>query len=194
MSETTNIVKEEFGIPRDDPRFEVLAIAIRKASSSGQFFYLQDVRMGISKARKKDPHASILAKQYVQNLPSYVSALVHSIEGPVDAVISPCSDHSGQAKPYRSGLCEKFPAAIDLTDRLTRINGKRSSDQPTLDEAVAQLRYVPTGDENKYQRLVIVDDNLHTGTTASAIILKLRNYGLPDDCDVIVAAPFWSTG
>jgi len=38
----------------------------------------------------------------------------------------------------------------------------------------------------------IVDDTFRTGTTAAAIIAKLEEHGLAEECRVIIAAPLWT--
>lgn len=53
------------------------------------------------------------------------------------------------------------------------------------------LSYKPNGKAKDYRRIVIVDDTFTTGTTAAAIVALLRQHGLPEDCEVIVACPLW---
>jgi len=47
----------------------------------------------------------------------YVPAVVRAVDAPVDALVSPPTDHAWQAKPYRQALATKFRQAVDLTDR-----------------------------------------------------------------------------
>ena len=49
------------------------------------------------------------------------------------------------------------------------------------------LHHEPTGQEKDIRRFVIVDDTLTTGTTVAAIVNLLREHGLTNDCEVIVA-------
>jgi predicted amidophosphoribosyltransferase len=91
--------------------------------------------------------------------------------------------------PYRQGLKKKFPDAVDLTDRLSRVGRARSSKDAPLEKLLAGLRYKPTREEHKFRRIAIVDDTYRTGTTAVALISLLREHGLPEECEIIVACP-----
>jgi hypothetical protein len=181
-------------IPQSKPQFDVCVIGLyRSKKDSGPFAYLQNFRHEWLKILGKDREETEKARTYKRKVdPEYVPMLVNAIEGPVDAVLSPPSDHPWQAEPYRMNLADKFPDAADLTERFSRNGSARAAKGATLDELTAGLVYEPNGHESEFRALVIVDDTFRTGTTAAAIIAKLEEHGPAEECRVIIAAPLWT--
>ena len=89
---------------------------------------MQNFRHEWSKILGKDREETEKARTYKRKVdPEYVPMLVNAIEGPVDAVLSPPSDHPWQAEPYRMNLADKFPDAADLTERFSRKGSARAA-------------------------------------------------------------------
>ncbi len=181
-------------IPQSKPQFDVCVIGLyRSKKDSGPFAYLQNFRHEWSKILGKDREETEKARTYKRKVdPEYVPMLVNAIEGPVDAVLSPPSDHPWQAEPYRMNLADKFPDAADLTERFSRKGSARAAKGAILDELTAGLVYEPNGHEGEFRALVIVDDTFRTGTMAAGIIAKLEEHGPAEECRVIIAAPLWT--
>ena len=143
---------------------------------------------------EKDPHITGAASNYKAMRFKYVNLLVCAANGPVDALVSPPSEHAWQAEPYRRALLKKFPNTADLTSCFSRTGAVRAATKATLEEMVASLTYEPTGGEKDYRRLIIIDDIFHRGITVSAIITHLQQRGLRESCDVNVMCPLWLEG
>lgn len=67
-----------------------------------------------------------------------------------------------QAQPYRHAIAAAHRGAVDLTDRLTRVGGTHASQGATMFDEF-------------------------NCTTVAAIVNLLREHGLTNDCEVIVA-------
>lgn len=184
---------ETITIPLYDPnaRLSVRVIALHKSKSAGPFGYLQGTRQGTLKAIKADPEDTEVAKAYHRNEKRYFTMLANAVPTSADAVISPPSRMAWQAEPYREAILTRNSNATDLTSRLTRKGTTFAGEGATVPAVAAGLNYIPTGQENKIGRLVIVDDTFTTGTTVAAVVELLRQHGLPSECEIIVACPLW---
>jgi hypothetical protein len=182
---------ETVRVPLSDPLFEIRVIALHKGKDAGPFGYLQAARQGTNEAMGLQLDETAAAANYKAMLFKYKAQLVGAIEGPVDALLSPPSDHACQAMPYRESVAAKFPGAVDLTNGFFRDGTKRAGQGAPLDQVAASLTYKPTGREKEFRRIVIVDDTFTRGMTAAAIITQLRKHGLPENCEVILACPLW---
>jgi hypothetical protein len=182
---------ETVRVPLSDPLFEIRVIALHKGKDAGPFSYLQAARQCTNEAMGLKLDETAVAAIYKAMLFKYKAQLVGAIEGPIDALLSPPSDHACQGMPYRESVAAKFPGAIDLTNVIFRDGTKRAGHGATLDQVVASLTYIPTGREKEFRRIVIVDDTFTRGMTAAAIITHLRKHGLPKNCEVVLACPLW---
>lgn len=184
------MVDEKVVVPLSDPSLSVRVIALHRGKDAGPFSYLQAIRSGYLKAFG-DPEETEVARSYRRNERDYVEALTKAVGENVDAVISPPSRLAWQAAPYRKSILANNAKAIDLTARLPSQKGIYAGEGTTVPKVVSELSFAPTGEEMNIRRLVIVDDTFNTGTTAAAIITVIRNYGLPNECEIIVACPLW---
>ncbi|MER8895927.1 hypothetical protein [Mesorhizobium sp. M0676] len=184
------LVDLKVGVPVKSPILDVRVIALYKGKEPGPFDYLQGMRSGILRALG-NPEETEVARRYHRREQEFFELLSQKVPGPVTAVLSPPSDFAWQAEPYREAIKRKFPNAIDLTPAMTRPGQFRAGKGATVDQVVSGLSYQPQGTENGIEQLVIVDDTFTTGTTAAAIVLLLREHGLPEECDVILACPLW---
>jgi predicted amidophosphoribosyltransferase len=55
----------------------------------------------------------------------------------------------------------------------------------------AVLIYAPGNDEENFSSILIVDDVFSRGRTATALVRKLREAGLPISSPITVACPLW---
>lgn len=152
---------------------------------------MQSARQHINQAIGMKLDEMAAASTYRAMLFQYKAQLVGAIEGPLDALLSPPSDHPCQAGAYRVALASTFPDATDLTTRFSREGTERAGRDATLEEVVGSLTYKPTGGEKEFRRIVIVDDTFTRGITASAIITHLRKEGLSENCEVLLVCPLW---
>jgi hypothetical protein len=182
---------ETIRVPVCDPRFEVRVFALHKGRDAGPFAYLQAARQGTHRVLGKDLEQMAVAIQYKQNLPRYKANLAAAIDGPLDAFLSPRSDHPWQAEPYREALANRFRNAVDLTDSFSRSGLARAGTGAKLGDVVASLAYKSTAREKNFQRIAIVDDTFTRGVTVTATVIHLRQHGLPEECHIVVACPLW---
>lgn len=182
-------IVEEASIPYQDGWFEIQVVALHKGKDTGPFSYLQGMRQGTLNLISKDPEQTEAARSYHRNKNSYADSLANAIDGPIDAVISPPSDHPEQAEFYRQAIVAKHLVSTDLTPRLSRSGEIRAGHGATLDEVIAGLSYEGEGDECSLKHIIIVDDTFATGTTVAAVIAVLRKHGLTQTCTIIVVCP-----
>lgn len=107
-----------------------------------------------------------------------------------DCVLSPPSrfDH---ARPYREAILRRMPGAVDLSADFTRKEGTYAGcghSLPALRRALSFHLRIPLG---SLESVLIVDDILWQGKTASAVIHHLRRAGLPDEARIALACPLW---
>jgi len=178
-------------VPLIDPRIQLRVIALYKGRDPGPFGYLQGMRSGSLKALNSDPEKTEAAKNYHRNEQKYFENLAHAVPGPLDAILSPPSDFGWQSEPYRKKVGAKYKDALDLTDAFSRTGLARAGKGASLTEVLMSLSYAPCGKDSEFRQLAIVDDTFTKGTTAAALVLRLREHGLPETCNVIVACPLW---
>lgn len=184
-------VDEIIAVPLPSPKLEVRLIALIKAKTSGPFAYLQGMRQGTLKAVSADPEDTEVARAYHRNKQKYCKMLAEAVPGPFDAVLSPPSRMAWQAEPYRKAIVAANEGAVDLTTALSRTGEARAGEGASFEQVLGGLSYKPTGQEKNFRRVGIIDDTFTTGTTAAAIVALLKQHGLPDECEVIVACPLW---
>jgi hypothetical protein len=184
-------VDEIVAVPLAAPRLKVRVIALLKAEKPGPFAYLQGMRQGTLKAISTDPENTEIAQAYRRNERKYCEMLAKAVPGPIDVVLSPPSRMAWQAEPYRRAIAEAHRNAVDLTAAVRRTGNAVAGEGASVEEVLAGLRYQPSGTEGDFRRIVIVHDTFTTGTTAAAVDSLLRQGGLQDECEVIVACPLW---
>jgi hypothetical protein len=179
----SHCTRETIRVPVSNSMFEVQIIASYKYDGvmPGKFQYLQSIRNDKS-AGKSD---------YEGTLSWNKTLLASAVKGDVDALVSPPSDYAWLTEPYRDKLRRKFPTATDLTDHFSREGSVRASKGATLNEVIDSLTYMPTGSEKEYRRILIIDDTFNRGVTASAILTRLKENGLPESCEVMVLCLLW---
>jgi hypothetical protein len=185
------MVIEHIEVPVRSPLFNARVVALHRGRDAGPFAYLQAVRQQTHVAMGRQLNETAIARKYEALLFKYTALLAAAIQGPVDALLSPPSDHAWQAQPYREALAMKFPNAVDLTDNLIRQGTARAGQDATLQQVVDCLSYRPCGREKDFRAIVIVDDTFGGGTTAAAIIIHLRRCGVIENCEIILACPLW---
>jgi len=184
-------VDETVAVPLPNPRLKVRVITLLKAQKPGPFQYLQGMRQRTLHAISADPEDTEIARAYHRNEQKYFAMLVEAVPGPIDAVLSPPSRMAWQAEPYRKAIAAAHPKAADLTAAVGRNGNARAGEGASFEDVLGALSYRPTGQEKDFRRIVIVDDTFITGTTAAAVVLLLRQHGLPDECEVTFACPLW---
>jgi len=181
---------EIFDIPVQSPFVRVRVVALRKGKSAGAFSYLQGIRSGVlQKLVNWENSDAVLG--YKRNLHRYCQMLANAVSGDIDAVISPPSKMAWQAEPYRKEILAKNSRGVDLTALMTKSGDARSGTGATFEQILAELEYRPCGQEPNFQRIVIVDDTFNEGKTAAAVLSKLRQHGVSDQCTFVVACPLW---
>ena len=125
-------------------------MALYRGNDSGPFAYLQAARQHTHRAMGMDLEETAAARTYKSKLPLYKQALSDAVGGPVDALLSPPSDHSWQSQPYREALAVRFPNADDLTARFARVGSERAGHDASFEQVMASMIYQPTGREKAY--------------------------------------------
>jgi predicted amidophosphoribosyltransferase len=174
-------------IPFDQPRFRNLPLVYLYRDSS-YVFYLQMVRQPDRyDAQKLEDWRT----NYEQCLPSYLIKFAGHFDDEMGAIVSPPSSRPRLLDPYRAALLKKFPRALDLTDAFTDTSKPSSGLGTSFEHLVTAISYKPLGNEPALKSLVIVDDVLASGRTAAAVIQKLTDAGLPQNCQITVACALW---
>jgi hypothetical protein len=127
---------ETVRVPLSEPQFEIRVVALHKGKDAGPFGYLQAARQHTNEVIGLKLDETAYAESYKAMLFKYKEQLVGTIEGPIDAMLSPPSDHAWQAKPYRECLAAKFPDAVDLTSGFSREGMVRAGRDATLTSIV----------------------------------------------------------
>ncbi len=155
--------------------------------------YFQGLRNGLL-ARMTDGHPenSCITRNYAAMESTYACRLERELpEETFDAILSPPSRYD-QAGAYRNAYVTAGRGRRDLTDRLSKLGGNLSGEGANLEQIVDELKYDARGDEVCLRSVLIVDDTFNTGKTAAAVITRLMEAGIPEDCSFVVAVPFWA--
>lgn len=155
--------------------------------------YFQGLRSGLL-ARTTDghPEKSCVARNYLAMESTYARRLERELpDRAFDAILSPPSRYD-QAAVYRDAYMAVGRARRDLTDRLRKLGVSLSGEGATLEQIVEELKYDARGDEGCLRSVLIVDDTFNTGRTVAAVITRLMEAGVPEDCSFAVAVPFWA--
>jgi hypothetical protein len=115
-----------------------------------------------------------------------LTALVRQELPSFDAIVTPPSCRQ-DADPYRSAIAED-QNAMDLTSGFTRLNKYKAGDSnTTVEDMVMEFVYKGSGKEAEIKELLIVDESISSGKTVAAMLVRLREAGLPEDCRITVA-------
>jgi hypothetical protein len=187
---------QNFHLPTE-PEITVTLVYLCKWSESdgcpGGLMYLQGIRTGSLAAVSPSgrPEDAAESRTYSSLRDRHVARLTVEVSEPVLAVISPPSRHSELTLPYRDAVKKRFPHATDLTDRFKRAENVSAGESASLTDLVNALTYHPGGDEGTFSSLLIIDDVFARGRTAAALVKRLREAGLPENCTITIAAPLW---
>lgn len=108
----------------------------------------------------------------------------------VHAVLTPPSTYCF-AKPYLDTIKPLFNDAHDVSGSFTRDPGVHSDQCETVEQYKNCLHYSSHCDLTAVRSLLIVDDVLNRGRTVAAVVLLLREHGLPARSRVFAACPLW---
>ncbi len=185
------IMRESLTLHQLTPSRSIDVVFLLKNKTAGFFTIFQSARLRKQMGRSVEgsgPQLEFLDLQKFRRLPMQ---LAEKVTEPIDAIIRLPSDHGWQAEPYHAALLEKFPKAVDLTDRLSRSGDHRSNLDATMPQIRKSYNYRSKGDEGSFRSLLIVDDTLRTGNSVATVIEALVENGLRNDCPVILACPLW---
>lgn len=159
-------------------------VYLHKLPELHDLIYLHSVRTGRASEE--------MAIRYKAMAPIYAARLAQSAiqEKPhFDAIVSPPSERA-DADVYRNDLIGRTEA-LDLTERFSRKGKVKASTASSAQEIIDEFDYAPQGDEHKIRSLLIVDESVASGKTIVAVLEHLRRAGLPENCNIMVAAPAW---
>jgi len=184
---------EVIDIPLNAPVIRDVRIGyLRKSFEPGRFSYLQGVGSGLIK-RLENYEASETARVYLESATRDQEELACLIGcSRYDALLSPPTRHPQLTDGYRRAFAAHAPQALDITDRFQRVKGVRSGPGRPLQAVVDDIRYESHGDESAFRKIIIIDDIFATGTTAAAMIHRMRQAGLSDECSFVIACPYWA--
>ena len=138
-------------------------------------YFLQGIRSGVLGALSQIPQRE---ERYRQAMPQIVAALCAALKRRgVDgaAVVVPPSSRN-DARPYADALLRQGIAAIDLSDRIERVDSSfRAGGAENLQTVRSSLRVVGRPDFATARILVVVDDILSSGRSIAATVLGLRD-------------------
>lgn len=150
--------------------------------------YFQHVDF-LQQGRSPSFHNLSIKEYYDNSLDSYSEALSQYKSGvPIDFIVGAPSSRN-YATAYVDKFSKSHPSAKLLT--IHKLNGLQSSHPNTSSEMLFQDIVLEASSINLSiaNRVLIVDDILNEGKTVSAIIRKLEENGLSQECDVCVAVP-----
>ncbi len=108
-------------------------------------------------------------------------------KGNYDAIVMAPSSRM-DAQPYFEKLL--ICGGTDCTSRFSKSSNLSAGVASTTSQALADaLDYAAVGDESGFDSILLVDDIFNTGKTIVALISKLRDAGLRNDCKITVAVP-----
>lgn len=180
---TAIMMAKDFELPSGET---VCLVYLREFPNLGDMIYLQSIRSGFLDV------SSPAAQSYLNMAPHYARQLAEAIRkgNPTfDAVVMPPSQRK-DAVIYMDEITDGM-ILLDLSDRFSRTGQVRSATANSLDDVITEFRYQVKGEEANIQSLLIVDDSLSSGKTASALLHHLREAGLPGDCSITLAVPAW---
>jgi hypothetical protein len=159
----------------------------------GGLMYLQGVRSRtlVAISPTGNPEDTAVARTYHGMRRQFVSQLIAQLHGPFAAIVSPPSRYPEHAEPYRLGVQERFPDALDLTHRFSRASEVSSGSNASFVDVCTALTYVPAGDEVDISSIIVVDDIFARGRTIAALVLKLRQSGFAVGAPITIACPLW---
>lgn len=176
------------GVPIAKPEFSLQVYFLHKGRDAGPFTYFQARRRFGDNLEKVAPNA---VSEYLAIEHLHAHRFEKIINRSVDAIVSPPSRYPEQASAYRNVIASRKRCLADLTDRFFKKGSVLACHDASFQQVLGSFEYRPNGDEAKYNSLMIVDDTLRSGVTAAAIIAKLRQNGLREDCELLLACPLW---
>lgn len=154
----------------------------------GHCNYLQAAAVGIK--------SELTERQYRRAEPVYTEALAQIIGKQIDSamklgVINPPSTRT-DALPYKEKICSHI-VATDLSFGYGPKSGNKAVRGVSVEEWKSSNPYTCSGSETELDHVLIIDDILGIGTTASAIVEHLQGCGLTKSALVTIVVPFWTT-
>ena len=129
------------------------------------------------------------AAAYYQTLPQATEAYYRLLgDQRFNAYVSPPSRRN-DAEPYRAVAMHRIPYPLDLT-RFFKKKGEELGGHAGSPETLAEHFELSYNDSlHDVKTLLIVDDAFSNGTTAGAIVIRLRKRGLPGSALITIATP-----
>jgi len=196
--------RESVSVPFSQPQMVVTLHYLAKAvgagvTECGPLYVLQGARNGVlAKLRRGDcgegrqQWAEELFERYISHADEYAATLMDGAhEDDVGAFICVPTKRPTFMAPYRSAYLRKNPAAIDLTDRLTAPFTWSSTSTATAEERAAELSFEPPDGSSPSQHILVVDDVLHSGTSAAAVMMRVAKWNLICDVRLSLACALW---
>jgi hypothetical protein len=129
---------------------------------------------------------------YLQRvLPEATRRLADELGGRTfDVVFSPPSSRQ-DATPYLAAIKQRLDAARDWTERFRRVGDGRAGVLRSCDAVRAATVFTPDESIAEVHSVLMVDESYSDGATACAMLTLLRQNGLSQDAEFVVAAPLW---
>ena len=196
--------RDSVSVPFSQPQMVVTLHYLAKVvgvsvTECGPLYVLQGARNGVlAKLRRGDcgegrqQWADELFEQYISHTDEYAATLMDGAhEDDVSALICVPTKRPTFIAPYRSAYLRKNPAAIDLTDRLNAPLTWSSTSTATAEERAAQLGFEPPDGFSPGQHILVVDDVLHSGTSAAAVMMRVAQWNPLCDVRFSLACALW---
>lgn len=130
-----------------------------------------------------------VAKEYRRLLPRLMVTLVAAIEASgiqFDTVVMAPSSRK-DAVPFMAAIVQRWPKARDITSTFVRQGVAKAGDPGGAEVIAKEIVHSPDGRAKDIKSLLIVDEAVAEGKTATAIIERLRAAGMPKEAKVTIA-------
>jgi len=192
----TKLILNKYHIPGESPKLEVTvySLAVHGGYPPNALSYLQYVRsLSPDSPKWKDYPIKEMKAEYPkqkEKAAKLFADCIHPVfpERVPTAIIKIPSTRDLNC-PYYSAIKERYRDAIDLTFYVKRHYKVKSGEGATFKEVFDDTYLEPCDGLADIKNILLVDDVYASGNTAAAVLLRLREHGLPDTARMQVAAP-----
>jgi hypothetical protein len=137
------------------------------------------------------PLVHAAASEYTLLLPMSTKTLAEYLAGRhFDAILAPPSSRRDLA-PYLDAIVAALRPPEDWTELFARREGASAGSTASCQAMYESLALKSQESIAGAGAVLMVDDSFSSGTTACAILRRLIDAGLPEECQFTVAAPLW---
>jgi adenine/guanine phosphoribosyltransferase-like PRPP-binding protein len=197
----TKLILNRYHVPVESPQLpvSVYSLAVHGGDSPSVLSYLQYVRSIKAGSSEWD---RLLLKQIKAEYPKQKGKAAQLL---ADGIRSLLADEEPGAIvnipstrdlncPYYSAIKERFRNAVDMSPFIKRHYKVKSGEGATFKEVFDDTYLEPCDSLAGIKNILLIDDVYASGNTAAAVLLRLREIGLPDTAQMVIAAPLLVKG